>query len=67
MLVSTEDIEWARYIFVMEQSHKKKLLQKFKPLIRGQRISCLGIPDNYEYMDKDLIRILETKVPQFIE
>ena len=67
MFVSTEDIEWARYIFVMEQSHKKKLLQKFKPSIKNQSIICLGIPDNYEYMDKDLIRILENKVPQFID
>ena len=64
--ISTEDVEWAEYIFVMEQAHKSKLRKKFKPLIKGQKIICLGIPDDYEYMDQDLINILESKVPTFV-
>jgi len=65
--ISTEDVEWAEYIFVMEQTHKKKLKQKFRELIKEQSIICLGIPDDYEFMDKDLIAILKNKVPQFVD
>lgn len=64
--ISTEDVEWAEYIFVMEQGHKKKLKQKFKEYIKNQHVICLGIPDDYEYMDEELISILKNKVPQFV-
>lgn len=63
---STEDIEWAEYIFVMEQAHKKKLLNRFKPSIKDQKVICLGIPDDYEYMDPALVEILKKKVPTFV-
>ncbi len=59
--ISSEDVEWAEYIFVMEQTHKKKLKQKFRSHIKDQNIICLGIPDDYEYMDKELIGILKQK------
>jgi predicted protein tyrosine phosphatase len=64
--ISVEDVEWAEYIFVMEQTHKKKLKQKFREQIKEQKIICLGIPDNYEYMDEALINIFKIKVPQFV-
>jgi len=64
--VSVEDIEWANYIFVMENAHKKKLSNKFGGSLLNQKVICLDIPDNYEYMDEELIRILREKVPQFV-
>jgi predicted protein tyrosine phosphatase len=27
---------------------------------------CLGIPDDYEFMDPELVRILEARVPRFL-
>jgi len=64
--LGVEDIEWADIIFVMEQVHKKKVRQKFKEHLKNQRLICLGIPDNYEYMDSKLINIFENVVPQFV-
>jgi len=64
--ISSEDVEWAEYIFVMEQAHKRKLKQKFRKLIKNQSIICLGIADDYEYMDEALVGILKNKVPQFV-
>ena len=65
--ISTEDVEWADIIFVMEQAHKKKLKKKFREQIKNQSIICLGIPDDYDFMDDKLIKILKDKVPQFVE
>ena len=65
--ISVEDIEWAQYIFVMEQTHKSKLRKRFKKHLNSQKLVCLGIPDNYEYMAPDLIQILEKSVGPFIE
>lgn len=64
--LGVEDIEWADIIFVMEQVHKKKLRTKFKPYLASQSLICLGIPDDYEYMDPELIEIFKKNVPQFL-
>jgi len=39
-VLSTEDIEWAEYIFLMEESHRNKLLKKFKKCIKNQKNYC---------------------------
>lgn len=64
--VSLEDIEWADYIFVMEKAHKKKLSNKFGSAINKQTVISLDIPDDYEYMDAQLIEILNNKVPSLV-
>ncbi|ROS01329.1 putative protein tyrosine phosphatase [Sinobacterium caligoides] len=64
--VSLEDIEWADYIFVMEKAHKKKLSSKFASAINSQPVISLDIPDSYEYMNKELIKMLKDKVPSLV-
>lgn len=64
--LSTEQLQWATVIFVMEQVHKKRLTQKFSPFLNGKKIICLGIPDNYEFMQEELVLILKKKVEPFL-
>ena len=64
--VSLEDVEWADYIFVMENVHKNKLRNKFGKALNKQVVISLGIPDDYEYMDSELIKILKDKVPKLV-
>lgn len=65
--VSLELIEWADVIFVMESAHRNKLSKQFRPHLKGKRIICLNIPDQFEYMDPALIRLLEVKVGSFFQ
>ncbi|MEH1781190.1 MAG: low molecular weight protein tyrosine phosphatase family protein [Nostoc sp.] len=60
--LSTEAIQWADIIFVMEKSHRNKLSKKFQPLLKDKRVICLDIPDEYEYMEPALIELLKQKV-----
>ncbi len=46
----------------MEKVHRQKLSKKFPSSFNGKRVICLDIPDNYEYMDETLIKILKAKV-----
>ncbi len=55
-------VHWAQLIFVMENGHRNKLQKKFKQHINGQRIICLNIPDDYEFMDPELISLLKARV-----
>lgn len=64
--VSADLIEWADIVLCMEKSHRNKLSSKFKKQFKTKRLVVLEIPDNYEYMDPELIRILKTKVPRFV-
>jgi predicted protein tyrosine phosphatase len=64
--VTAELIEWADIIFVMERSHRGKLRRRFAAGLKSTRLICLDIPDNFEFMDPELIRILEARVPRFL-
>lgn len=65
--VTPELVEWAEVIFVMEEYHKLRLTNEFKNQLKNQRIICLDIPDIFEYMDPQLIEILNRLIPKFIE
>lgn len=64
--VTPESLEWADIIFVMEHAHRSKLSSRFKRHLDGKRIVCLEIPDEYDYMDPELIRLLRAKVPRYL-
>jgi predicted protein tyrosine phosphatase len=64
--VSGDLIEWADIIFVMEKSHRNKVVKRFAELLRGKRLIVLGIPDNYELMDAELVGLLKTRVARYV-
>jgi len=64
--LSTEQIAWANIIFVMEKIHRNRLSTKFRSHLNGKRVICLDIPDDYEYMQPELVRLLETKAGKFL-
>jgi len=60
--VNVADIRWANVIFVMEKKHKNRLLAQFNRLLEYKTIHVLDIPDEYQYMDAELISELEVRV-----
>jgi len=60
-----ELILWADTLVVMESTHRKKLQKKFKEFIKNQNIICLNIPDEFEYMDQELVQILKDKLNNY--
>jgi len=64
--LTPELLQWADLIFVMERAHRSKLSARFQPHLAGKRIVCLDIPDNYEFMDQELIDLLRSKVPRHL-
>ena len=64
--VSPELLKWAQLIFVMEKAQRSKLAAKFQPYLNGKRIICLDVRDEYEYMDPELISLLDAKVSRHL-
>jgi predicted protein tyrosine phosphatase len=64
--VTAELIEWADLIFVMERMHRAKLQKRFRQSLKSKNIICLNIPDDFEFMAPELIRLLEARLPRFV-
>lgn len=65
--VSEGLIGWSDVIFVMERKHAAILREKFSEALENRPIHVLDIPDDYGFMDADLIATLQSAVSQFIE
>lgn len=57
--LSRKDILWADQIFVMEQHHKRQIKENFSRELQHKKIYVLDIPDEYQYMDTELIELLK--------
>jgi len=64
--LTSELVRWADFIIVMERAHRNKLQKRFRTDLHGKRIICLDIPDNYEFMDPDLIRLLQARMSRHL-
>lgn len=60
--LTPELVRWAELIFVMEPMHRDKLRQRHRADLTKQRIVCLNIPDDFTYMQPELITLLKRKV-----
>lgn len=49
----------------MENAHRNKLQKRFKGDLKEARVICLDIPDEYEFMDESLVRLLKAKMGRF--
>jgi predicted protein tyrosine phosphatase len=65
--LSPEQIEWATIVFVMEKKHRSQLATKFRRYLNGKRVICLDIPDDYDYMQPELVALLASKAGSFLK
>jgi len=64
--LTPELVRWADVVVVMEKTHRSKLQRKFRSVLSGQRVICLNIPDNYNFMEPALIDLLKAKMLLFL-
>jgi predicted protein tyrosine phosphatase len=57
---------WADVIFVMEKAHRKRLSSRFAKSLKDKRVVCLDVPDRYDFMDPELVKLLEHRVPKHL-
>ncbi|HMM22079.1 MAG TPA: protein tyrosine phosphatase [Selenomonadales bacterium] len=60
-------IGWADIIFAMERKHVRRLQERFRDSLSGKRVVCLHIPDDYRFMDNELIDLLVASVSEHID
>ncbi len=55
-------VEWADLIFCMEKKHADILRQRFPDALAEKQLIVLGIPDDFEFMDPELIALLRAEL-----
>ncbi|MBV8249598.1 MAG: low molecular weight protein tyrosine phosphatase family protein [Comamonas sp.] len=60
--LSPEQIEWADLICVMEKRHRAQLARRFKRYLSGKKVVCLDIQDDYQFMQPELVSLLQKRV-----
>ncbi|MEN8320353.1 low molecular weight protein tyrosine phosphatase family protein [Acinetobacter junii] len=65
--ISSRDIAWAEQIFVMESRHKQQIKEKFSKQLLHKKVFVLDIPDNYHYMDPELVELLHLAMQPYLK
>ena len=65
-VVSAADLAWADVVLVMEDKHKSRLLADYRALLLHKPLHVLDIPDDYQYMDPDLVELLGEPVADLL-
>ncbi len=61
-VLNIEQLEWADAIVVMEKYHRNYIRQKYPDFYNRKKIVCLYIPDDFDFMQPELISILKERV-----
>jgi predicted protein tyrosine phosphatase len=61
VVISRELLEWADSVVVMEKHHRNTIRKLFPDLYQTKKIVCLYIPDDYDFMQPELIDLLKAK------
>ncbi len=59
-------LAWADVVLVMEHEHKRRLRDAFPALVDDLDVRVLDIPDDYEFMDVELMALLHERVEPVI-
>lgn len=60
-----EMLDWADVVLVMEEKHRK-IIREYSNGNNMHKVKVLGIPDDFKYMQKELIDILLDKTKDII-
>lgn len=65
--VNAADVMWADLILVMEPKHRAQLRARFGHELGGGDVRVFNIPDQYRYMDPELVELLEQSAEGILE
>lgn len=60
-------IGWADMVFFMERSHLRRAEEKYGEALEGRKSVVLQVPDDYEYMQEELVHELRARLEEWVE
>jgi len=65
--LTVADLRWADLILVMEEKHKSRIRAEHRDEVRYKALHVLDIPDDYQFMQPELVEVLRLKVAPLID
>lgn len=65
--VNERMLEWADIIFTMDEGQGKELAAMFPDHAALERVVCLDIPDDFTFLQPELVKLLEDKVTAHLD
>lgn len=59
--VHPELLAWADFVVVMEEMHRQYILTAYPDVMARKKILCLDIPDDYWFMDANLVLLINER------
>ena len=60
--VTEELLRWADAVFVMERRLVRLLRGRFAAAIEGKEVVCLGVPDDFQFQQPELVAVLTERL-----
>lgn len=60
--LTAADLVWADLVFVMEECHADRIEEAFPAEARSKRLLVLDIPDEFRFMDPELVEMISQAV-----
>ena len=57
-----DDLIWADIVFVMEFKRRSRIKSQFREALGDTPLHVLDIPDDYQFMDVELVELLQDRV-----
>jgi predicted protein tyrosine phosphatase len=61
--LTSELVAWAD---VMEKAHRSIVQQRFRTSLNDKRLISLDIPDEFEFMEPALVKLLQTRLARYL-
>ncbi|MCR9296128.1 MAG: protein tyrosine phosphatase [bacterium] len=65
--VQAGDLAWSDLVLVMENKHRHRLLADYPGETKFLPIEVLHIPDDYQFMDPELVELIRVAADPFID
>lgn len=60
--LDADQLVWADLVVAMEARHVRQLRRRYGRLLAGKRVVSVDIPDRYDFMQPELVALLERRV-----
>jgi predicted protein tyrosine phosphatase len=65
--VNARMLDWAELVFTMDDGQRAALEQMFPGHRALQQVVCLDIPDDFTFLQPELVKLLQERVPPHLE
>jgi predicted protein tyrosine phosphatase len=65
--ITASDLAWADVVMAMEETHRRRILADFPAGSRFKAVHVLDIPDDFRFMELDLVNLVSTAADPIID